>query len=310
MTQDRITKRKRTALAVYISIVVHFYLFLIGSAIIDPAILDFLFNRDKDAFKPRDTVIENIMLKTVTASEVPEAGMISDKPNLASSPELAESEEELVYNYLNPDMQTEANPTESSAEGDNTTPSEETLPDDSLAHDDHDLPVVDDPILSLPKAGGGAILSEVSGDFRTSYYDPDLKPQVKMNSQGEISLPTIPAEFAKYFEEMGEKIKENWYTFFPVFQYYLNLLKDGEIAVYIQLDRDGNVVDAEIIESFEYNVVDQSLLNAINYSANFGPIPENLPEIFRYDLPLEDRTAGDIGVIYIYQLIIIDDEDD
>lgn len=310
MTHKKV-KQKRTVLFIYLSIVVHFYLFLMGSIIVDTNIVDFLLNRNKDLLLNRETIIQNIMVKTVTATEVPEEGLISDKPNLASSPEIAETDEELVYNYLNPDMQPEANPVESTAEGDNQTPADETLPEDSqIQAEERDLPETEnDPILELPKAGGGAVLSEVSGDFHTSYYDPDMKPEVKMNSEGDISLPTIPAEFAEYFEDMGEKIKENWYTFFPVFQYYLNLLKDGEISVYIQLDKDGNVVDTEILESFDYDVVDQSLINAINYSENFGPIPENLPEAFRYDLPLEDRAQGDIGIIFIYNLILEDEEE-
>ncbi len=97
-----------------------------------------------------------------------------------------------------------------------------------------------------------------------------------MSSEGDISLATIPQEFAIYFLNMRKKVGERWMEFFPVFQYYQGIIKSGEVVVRFIVDEYGNVIQPTVIKSYGYSILDQSCVNAIEYARNFGPLPEKL----------------------------------
>ena len=112
------------------------------------------------------------------------------------------------------------------------------------------------------------------GDKATSFFDPAKPIEISMDSEGDLSLATIPQEYAKYFIQMQEQIGRNWRRFFPVFQYYQGLIKSGDVVVNFQIDPDGNILGAQIAKSYGYGVIDQSALNAVQYTGNVGALPE------------------------------------
>lgn len=288
--------RKRLTVFVYLSIVAHFYLILLGSVVADKDILAMLQGESEPP--QASTVIDNIIINTVNSSEEPEHGYISANPNAATAPVTGER----VYNLFNPNM----SPQSGNNGMENITEQADSRSGQSGAEQSQELPEDPNGIFTLPQASlaMGQSSDNISGDPTTTYFLPDAEVKVVMDSQGAISLPTIPREYAAYFTKMGEKIRDNWEKFFPVFQYYQGILKSGSIEVVIQLDRDGNVVDTAVVNSFGYGVVDEGLINAIRYSRNFGTLPADLPDGFRSDLSPDARARGDILIGFKYVFVV------
>ncbi len=294
---ERTDNRKRFVIFVYLSIVLHFYLILLGSVAADKDILAML--RSRDVPSESRTVIENIIVNTVSESKEPESGLISQNPNAATAPQTGER----VYNLFNPDMSAQ-----SGAGGSETVQNQIPVvqPGQQAEVQSEDLPEDPNGIFTQPGASlaAGQAVDQNSGNPVTTYYDPSSDMKVVMDSRGNISLPTVPRQYAEYFHRMGEKIRDNWQRFFPVFQYYQGILKSGSIEVVIQLDAQGNVVDTQIVDSFGYGVVDEGLLNAIRYSRNFGPLPGDLPDGFHEGLSPEERARGDILIGFKYVFVV------
>lgn len=292
---ERMSASKQLVVFVYLSIVLHFYLLLLAGVMADKDIISML--RHPNDYRRDDMKIENIIVDSVSSSQKPLQGYISENANAASAPQTGER----AYNLFNPDMAPR-----SGANGSQDV--RETDPADRNAQngrEQQELPEDPNGLLQIPEnnrvaAAGTPSPSVVNGNPATTYYDPSRDMQVVMDSRGDISLPTVPQEFAAYFSKMGQKIADNWQRFFPVFQYYQGILKSGSIQVVIQLDRDGNIVNTSVVNSFGYNVVDEALLNAIRYSQNFGSPPENLLDGFRDGLSPEDRAKGDIVIGFKY----------
>ena len=79
--------------------------------------------------------------------------------------------------------------------------------------------------------------------------------------------PQVKADFAKYMENVQTKLHQNWVT--PDF------LEEGHIRVLFKLDKQGNVISGEILESSGNDLYDESAVNAIHKSEPFGKFPEN-----------------------------------
>ncbi len=252
---------KRGLTFVYISLIVHGYALLVLSLALDRDILDMLAHPEK--YQNRETVIENIIVDTRTESRtVPDSGKISDRPNIDSGNPGAKN----TYNFLNPfldDVLREGSPLSTGKPSELVKKQEKTSTEPAREKTDKS---------SAEQESAGVKPS----DPRPSFFDPERKPDVTMDTLGDISLATVPREFADYFLAMQRKIGAQWKEFFPVFQYYQGILKSGEVMVNFQVDLDGNVRNARVTRSYGYSILDQSSLNAVNYSRNFGPLPQGL----------------------------------
>ncbi len=263
MTKDY-EKSKRTLIFIYISAVVHLYLLLIVTMTIDP---NFLENFFRSKTEKRETIIENIIVETLTESDItPEQGVISDKDNIGASPFQVS---ERTYNYPNPDQR----PREGESEVAYRDIPQDTEEQD-LSEEISDL----DTARETDAQEEQIVRVRDYGNPAPFLYDPEKPVEVYMDNYGDISLDTVGYEYAEYFLSMSRKISREWERFFPIFQYYQGIIRSGETIVSFQVDGEGNVISPQITKSYGYGVVDRAGLNAIEYSRNFGPLPEGLRE--------------------------------
>ncbi|MCX7821612.1 MAG: TonB family protein [Brevinematales bacterium] len=232
--------KKNIYFYIYLSFVIHCYLVFTFLGVQQLEVVKKIFNI-KNFKKP---LIENIFVETFTYSKiVPDKALLSDKQNINSSPIKGDNR----YNMFDTGETKETQKEESSdKEGEIETKKEEKKE------------------------------FSFEGERIPTLFDPDDKPIIEMDSEGNISLGTIQYEYASYFLEMQKKIGENWKTFFPVFQYYQGIIKTGEVIIHFNIDQNGNVINPRVSKSYGYSILDQSCLNAVIYSKNFGPLPEGL----------------------------------
>lgn len=87
-----------------------------------------------------------------------------------------------------------------------------------------------------------------------NYYRPTSNQQVQN-------------DFSEYMANVKDKLQKNWVT--P------DILEEGHVRVLFKVDREGNVINGEILESSGNSVYDESTVNAIHKSEPFGKFPEN-----------------------------------
>lgn len=262
MTKKENTSLKKGVIYIYLSVIIHCYVLFMILAVLDPAFLRALEQMVQN--RPKQETAENVIIDTQFESETaPDKGKLSDKPNQDLSPVKGKND----YNYLNltpgkvdrpPAVQMDAS--KQDAKKDNSE-AEVTLDGGEQAKQ---------------KNGGKPSEYPEPSDRHTSFYEPEKKIDVTMDNYGDISLATVPKKYASYFIEMQKKIGNNWKEFFPVFQYYQGIIKSGDVVVQFQIDTDGSVRNARVVKSYGYTILDESSLNAVNYSKNFGPLPGDL----------------------------------
>lgn len=72
-------------------------------------------------------------------------------------------------------------------------------------------------------------------------------------------------DFSEYMQNVREKLQKNWVT--PDF------LEEGRIRLLFKIDRQGNVISGDILESSGNLIYDESAVNAIHKSEPFGEFP-------------------------------------
>ncbi len=77
----------------------------------------------------------------------------------------------------------------------------------------------------------------------------------------------VQVDFAEYMDNIKAKLRNNWVT--PDF------LEEGHVRVLFKIDRDGNVIAGDILESSGNPIYDESAVNAIHKSEPFGSFPKN-----------------------------------
>ena len=93
----------------------------------------------------------------------------------------------------------------------------------------------------------------------TQAYDSNYYNKPTSNIQ-------VQNDFSEYMANVQKKLKSNWVS--PDF------LEEGHIRVLFKLDRHGNVISGDILESSGNNIYDESAVNAIQKSEPFGEFPE------------------------------------
>ncbi len=77
----------------------------------------------------------------------------------------------------------------------------------------------------------------------------------------------VQADFSDYMSNVRNKLQKNWV--------YPDFLEEGHVRVLFKIDREGNVIAGDILESSGNPVYDESAVNAIHKSEPFGKFPEN-----------------------------------
>jgi TonB family protein len=98
----------------------------------------------------------------------------------------------------------------------------------------------------------------ISGVFASDY--PSYYNRPSKNQQ-------LQADFSEYMSNVHSKLQKNWIT--PDF------LENGHVRVIFKIDRQGNVISGDIIESSGNQLFDESAVDAIHKSEPFGDFPEN-----------------------------------
>lgn len=75
----------------------------------------------------------------------------------------------------------------------------------------------------------------------------------------------VQADFSDYMKNIRTKLQKNWIV--PDF------LEEGHIRVLFKIDRQGNVISGDILESSGNALYDESAINAIHKSEPFGEFP-------------------------------------
>lgn len=77
----------------------------------------------------------------------------------------------------------------------------------------------------------------------------------------------VQNDFSEYMENVRIKLRKNWS--------YPDFLEEGHVRVLFKIDRDGNVISGDILESSGNPVYDESAVDAIHKSEPFGKFPVN-----------------------------------
>ena len=93
-----------------------------------------------------------------------------------------------------------------------------------------------------------------AGEYNSYYNRPTQNQQTQNN-------------FAEYMENVKQKLQQNWLT--P------DILEEGHVRVLFKIDRQGNVISGDILESSGNKLFDESAVNAIHKSEPFGDFPQN-----------------------------------
>ena len=93
-----------------------------------------------------------------------------------------------------------------------------------------------------------------AGEYNSYYNRPTSNQQVQNT-------------FSEYMENLQAKLRKNWVA--PDF------LEEGHTRVLFKIDRFGNVISGDILESSGNTLYDESAVNAIHKSEPFGKFPEN-----------------------------------
>jgi len=109
---------------------------------------------------------------------------------------------------------------------------------------------------------------------------------------GKPVLPASKIEHYEYFKQMIKKVQFNWSppggVPHPIYSdtYHSSSYVPGrstfqpfpaqKIYVFFQVKKNGDIVNAQVIESLDYESLDTACVESITRSQNFGPPPEEL----------------------------------
>lgn len=103
----------------------------------------------------------------------------------------------------------------------------------------------------------------------------------------------VQTDFADYMSNVRTKLQKNWV--------YPDFLEEGHVRVIFKIDREGNVIAGDILESSGNPVYDESAVNAIHKSEPFGKFPENSTRqtiTINYNFDTTFVKTGQIKALY------------
>ncbi|MCX7679075.1 MAG: energy transducer TonB [Spirochaetes bacterium] len=127
-----------------------------------------------------------------------------------------------------------------------------------------------------------------SGDF-TAIPDRNnitFHNAIFYSNEGHFSFNTRMYKNAKYFINMKKKIASNWFppiianAIIPGYApgyVRIQAIQSQYVKLYFVMDREGNVLEVKIVDSLRHKALDDSCIDAIKLSKNFGPVPDDIP---------------------------------
>ncbi len=120
------------------------------------------------------------------------------------------------------------------------------------------------------------------------------------SSDGRFSFNTLKFRDFKYFRKMKDKIASNWFPpdmsnvaigGYAPGRTRIMAISSQEVKIYFIMNRKGDVVKVELVDSLGNQALDKSCIEAIKMSKNFGKVPDDItgehvviPFIFGYYL--------------------------
>jgi len=151
----------------------------------------------------------------------------------------------------------------------------------------------------MKEVSSGVYGATGSRDFTTipDKYDITPKNAIYYTNDGRFSFNTKKFKPFKYFKEMKDKIASNWHPpmaanasiqGYAPGHFRIMAFPSQEIKLYFTMDRKGEVKNVVIVDSMGHKPLDESCLDAIRLSKNFGKVPNEIegekvviPFIFR-----------------------------
>jgi hypothetical protein len=114
--------------------------------------------------------------------------------------------------------------------------------------------------------------------------DITLKNAIFYSNTGSFSFNTAKFKNFTYFRKMKDKIASNW-TINPIVNAYIRgqgggmrimAIQSQQVKMYFIMDRTGEVVKIEILDSLGNKPLDTACIDAIRLSKNFGTVPDDI----------------------------------
>jgi len=111
-----------------------------------------------------------------------------------------------------------------------------------------------------------------------------LENAIYLTSDREFSFNTKKFEDFEYFRNMKQKIGNHWYppTLANMRHYYAGgytqsrLIASQEVYLYFIMNRAGDVLSVTLVDSRGNQYLNQSCIDAVANSKNFGPVPDSI----------------------------------
>ncbi len=149
-------------------------------------------------------------------------------------------------------------------------------------------------ITFLKEAAGG--IPEYEGDSEFTRipdkYSITPKNALFFSSDGFFSFNTLKFKPFEYFKNMKDKVAANWhppllanaviYGYNPMTgsmapgRMRIMAIPTQDIKLYFTMDREGNVLDIVLVDSLGNKAIDESCIDAIRLSKNFGKVPDEI----------------------------------
>lgn len=179
---------------------------------------------------------------------------------------------------------------------------------DKLQWENKNKPQSNNPVKAYQGTGFQIKLQKITNPIRTieeeiqksqpqnrkipSYYQFRDRFALSWNMMGAPRIPSKDFKHFDYFRDMLNRIKSNWAPPggipYPIFgdDYHSMSAAPGytrfssfpnqDVKIIFMIDDKGNVLDAKIHKSLGYESLNQSLLDAVYVSGNFGKPPDEL----------------------------------
>ncbi len=149
-------------------------------------------------------------------------------------------------------------------------------------------------ITFLKETMGGIPEFEGDSDFTRipDKYSITPKNALFFSSDGFFSFNTLKFKPFEYFKNMKDKVAANWhppllanaviYGYDPMTGSFapgrmrIMAVPTQDVKLYFTMDRSGNVLDIVLVDSLGNKAIDESCIDAIRLSRNFGKVPEEI----------------------------------
>ena len=145
------------------------------------------------------------------------------------------------------------------------------------------------------QSGSAGIFNDIAIPDRNNIT---LKNAIFYNNSGLFSFNTAKFKNFNYFKSMKDKVASNWFPpmmansiiggYTPGYV-RINAIPPQRVKIYFIMNRSGEIVKVELVDSNGNKSLDESCLDAIRLSKTFGPVPDDIkgefiliPFIFGY----------------------------